>query len=177
MKRRGTADDEHGGGTGKGGKGIFGVVGAAGAGGGSAAAAAGMGMVGIAHSPAPSPRLLSAESRLAQEKAWLVDLPQYCHAEVTQASDFVWSFRVSGLHGTLYQVRAFGRACCTLLCGLFRGVWLFLSFCLDILTVFGFMLGAIVVCVVCVRVFVLVGSWKGFVFDEGEEHIWCQQVA
>lgn len=108
MKRRGAADDEHGG-TGKGGRGIGGAVGAAGAGGGSAAAGV-VGVMGVAHSPAPSPRLLSAESRLAREKAWLVDLPQYCHAEVTRASDFVWSFRVSGLHGTLYQVRALGRA-------------------------------------------------------------------
>lgn len=65
----------------------------------------GGGLVVTAPSPAPSPRLLSAESRLAQEKAWLVeDLPPYCHAEVMRGSDFVWSFRVSGLHGTLYQV-------------------------------------------------------------------------
>lgn len=56
--------------------------------------------------PALSPRFLSAESRLAQEKAWLADgLPQHCHAEPSHGSDFVWSFKVSGLHGTLYQVR------------------------------------------------------------------------
>lgn len=55
--------------------------------------------------PVLSPRFLSAESRLAQEKAWLADgLPPYCHAEPSDGSDFVWSFKVSGLHGTLYQV-------------------------------------------------------------------------
>lgn len=61
----------------------------------------------VVPSQSPSPRLLSAETRLAQEKAALEDaLPQHCHAEVTSAgSDFEWSFRISGLHGTLYQVR------------------------------------------------------------------------
>lgn len=55
--------------------------------------------------PSPSPRLLTAESRLSQEKVWVEDLPEYYHAEVMQGySGFVWSFRVSGLHGTLYQV-------------------------------------------------------------------------
>lgn len=55
--------------------------------------------------PSPSPRLLTAESRLAQEKVWVEDLPEYYHAEVMQGnSGFVWSFRVSGLQGTLYQV-------------------------------------------------------------------------
>ena len=55
--------------------------------------------------PALSPRFLSAESRLAQEKAWLADsLPQHCLAEPIRGSDFVWSFKVAGLHRTLYQV-------------------------------------------------------------------------
>lgn len=55
--------------------------------------------------PALSPRFLSAESRLAQEKAWLADaLPQHCQAEPIRGSDFVWSFKVAGLHRTLYQV-------------------------------------------------------------------------
>jgi len=59
--------------------------------------------------PALSPRFLSAESRLAQEKAWLAEgLPPYCHAEPSHGSDFVWLFKVSGLHGTLYQVREDG---------------------------------------------------------------------
>eukprot|EP00903_Cladosiphon_okamuranus_P015566 g14371.t1 len=54
--------------------------------------------------PALSPRFLSAESRLAQEKRWLADgLPQYCYAEPIRGSDFIWSFKVAGLHGTLYQ--------------------------------------------------------------------------
>lgn len=52
-----------------------------------------------------SPRSLSAEFRLTQEKAWLAeDLPENCHAEVMRGSDFMWSFRVSGLHASLYQV-------------------------------------------------------------------------
>lgn len=59
---------------------------------------------GLSAPPAPSPRLSAAGKRLAEEKSWLVDLPQHCIAEPTRASDFVWSFRVSGLHGTLYQV-------------------------------------------------------------------------
>ena len=54
--------------------------------------------------PSPSPRLLSAESRLAQEKTWLKNLPIHCHAEAMRCSDFVWSFRVSGLDGTPYEV-------------------------------------------------------------------------
>lgn len=56
--------------------------------------------------PAMSPRYLSAEARLAQERAWLAEgLPPYCEAETSHASDFTWSFKVAGLHGTLYQVR------------------------------------------------------------------------
>lgn len=54
--------------------------------------------------PVPSPRLSAAERRLQEEKQWLVDVPRYCFAEPTRGSDFVWSFRVSGLHGTMYQV-------------------------------------------------------------------------
>lgn len=93
---------------------MAGAVAVAGFGSTSEATAGGGALVVTAPSPAPSPRLLSAESRLAQEKAWLVeDLPPYCHAEVMRSSDFVWSFRVSGLHGTLYQVRS---AWCMLLC-------------------------------------------------------------
>lgn len=53
----------------------------------------------------PSPRLSAAEKRLQEEKQWLEDLPRYCFAEPNRGSDFVWSFRVSGLHGTMYQVR------------------------------------------------------------------------
>lgn len=58
-----------------------------------------------APAPALSPRSMSAE-RLAQEKARLADdLPQHCHAEPIRGSDFVWSFKIAGLHGSLYQVR------------------------------------------------------------------------
>lgn len=62
-----------------------------------------------APTPALSPRFLSAESRLAQEKIWLADgLPQHCHADPIRGSDFVWSFKVAGLHRTLYQVCGVG---------------------------------------------------------------------
>lgn len=54
--------------------------------------------------PAPSPRQTAAEKRLAQEKGWLRDMPRYCFAEPMPKSDFVWSFRISGFHGTVYQV-------------------------------------------------------------------------
>lgn len=64
--------------------------------------------------PSPSPRLLTAESRLAQEKVWVEDLPEYYHAEVMKGgSGFVWSFRVSGLQGTLYQVGVLVSTCLT----------------------------------------------------------------
>lgn len=64
--------------------------------------------MGAAAQQAPSPRLSAAGKRLAEEKSWLSELPEYCVAEPTRGSDFVWSFRVSGLHGTSYQVRLTG---------------------------------------------------------------------
>lgn len=73
---------------------------------------------------AASPRLSAAEKRLAQEKKWLVDTPSYCFAEPMRASDFVWSFRVSGLHGTAYQVRRCSvSALCVFLDILFTMFW------------------------------------------------------
>ncbi|CAM9131727.1 unnamed protein product, partial [Discosporangium mesarthrocarpum] len=48
-------------------------------------------------------RMPSAEERLSLEKTWLSELPESCHAEPSSSTDFLWTFRISGLHGTLYQ--------------------------------------------------------------------------